>query len=590
MPDYQVQQNSTLTPSLSTSYQNSSYTSGLGSGSSSTTTSAPDFLSKNDYLNSSLAGATSSLSGSLNYGPKQPIIKQNNQAAKDLNNFNKATTSTGTKIGRGIGVAALNFIPYVGPLLAQFGSMAVDKMVDARRKQLEEKVNRYSQKNISQNPVDQLNSQNGLMMQGNNFAFGGSLEHYNLPKHNQLPDDFANAQMDGQGVQLEKNETMLKFPDGGNKSNKDYAFSPNLGFDRFGKPTINEKDVKVTFADASKKIEKTKTYGFDKANANSLKFKFENLKSIAEATREAKEGMQSFSNGGVNKYSDSGGISDNLREGNKQYYNPITNEFDFPNIPYTGSNSTYLKQLPVGSDKVITNPSKLTLNGTGLSYMTDIKNDNRKNKNNTNSYNLTDGDALQLAGSAVAPLANLAMYLGNKSEKVKSYLDNTKYSDPRIAKDYNPLYLAENAARKSIDDSSTSDSIRRANLVQLASNTAANAQDYSLKVDNTNKSLMMQRDNMLSGTNRFNAQARTERDDLQAQNDMKRQEFLTTGAGQLGQTLAYTGKFKNSNNINEIYGNILKNYSPDFYMDNKGNLVFKKKAKGGYLKLSNKNK
>lgn len=447
-----------------------------------------------------------------------------------------------------------------------FGGPGVSEAVLQKkfRKELHPEFNKTSVI-TPQNPVDQLNSENGLMMQGNNFAHGGSLEHYNLPKHSELPNDFANAQMDGTGVQLEKNETMLKFPDGGNKSNKDYAFSPNLGFDKFGKPTINEKDVKVTFADASKKIEKTKTYGYDKANANSLKFKFENLKNIAEATREAKEGIQPFSNGGVNKYSNSGFNRYNivpLKKGNiqlpevkgmlnykEELETPRINSYDFYD-PQTGN----------------------------------LKNNINHNLNKNNKQGLNLGDSLQLAGSAVAPLANLAMYLANKSEKVKAHLDNTKYSDPRIAKDYNPLYLAENAARKSIDDSSTSDSIRRANLVQLASNTGANAQDYSLKVDNTNKSLMMQRDNMLSGTNRFNAQARAQRDDLQAQNDARRRAFLTTGASQLGQGLVEGGKASNANDLNTVYGNILKSYSPDFYMDNKGNLVFKKKAKGGYLK------
>jgi hypothetical protein len=203
---------------------------------------------------------------------------------------------------------------------------------------------------------------------------------------------------------------------------------------------------------------------------------------------------------------------------------------------------------------------------------------------------MSTGDKIQLAGSVAAPLTNLAMFLANKSEKVKENLDNTQYSDPRVAKNYNPLYLAENAAKQSINDNSTSDAVRRANLIGLSSNMAGKAQDYSLGVDSFNSNAMLQRDNMISGTNRFNAQARTQRDDLQAQNDARRRAFLTTDASQAGQTITEAGKASNATNINNVYGNILKNYSPDYSMDEDGNITFtfKKKANGGTLKMKKK--
>jgi len=400
-------------------------------------------------------------------------------------------------------------------------------------------------------------------------AFGGSLEHYNLPQHKELPEDLANTQMDGKGVQLEKNETMLKFPDSKNKTNQDYSFSPNLGFDKKGIPTINEKEVKQTFADASKKIESKKTFGFDRANQNSQKYAFNKLIEVAEATREAKEGNPNMqlANGGVNKYANSG---------------KFNNKWNLPQ----------LKKGTIGAPEIIGAPNFKQTTEVPQINSWDFYNPENGKSNNTKLSNdksgMSTGDKIQLAGSAIAPLTNLAMFLANKSEKVKENLDNTQYSDPRVAKNYNPLYLAENAAKQSINDNSTSDAVRRANLIGLSSNMAGKAQDYSLGVDSFNSNAMLQRDNMIAGTNRFNAQARTQRDDLQAQNDARRRAFLTTGASQAGQTITEAGKASNATNINNVYGNILKNYSPDYSMDKDGNITFKKKANGGTLKMKKK--
>jgi hypothetical protein len=436
---------------------------------------------------------------------------------------------------------------------------------------LQKKLNKYNQsskaRGIDQtqyefNPREEVLGANPQMA-----AFGGSLEHYNLPKHKELPEDLANTQMDGKGVQLEKNETMLKFPDGKNKTNQDYSFSPNLGFNKKGIPTINEKEVKQTFADASKKIESKKTFGFDRANQNSQKYAFNKLIEVAEATREAKEGNPNMqlANGGVNKYANSG----------------FDNKWNLPQ----------LKKGTIGAPKIIgASNFKQTIETPQINAWDFYSPENGKTKNKivNDKVGMSTGDKIQLAGSVVAPLTNLAMFLANKSEKVKENLDNTQYSDPRVAKNYNPLYLAENAAKQSINDNSTSDAVRRANLIGLSSNMAGKAQDYSLGVDGFNSNAMLQRDNMIAGTNRFNAQARTQRDDLQAQNDARRRAFLTAGASQAGQTITEAGKASNASTMNNVYGNILKNYSADYSMDKDGNITFKKKANGGTLKMKKK--
>lgn len=565
--DTQTRQNQT-----STQVQNSQANTNINQAFSALQSSNGSSLSSNPktdmsgYLSSSISGAASSIPGSLAYGTNgTPMIGGSSKAIKDANNFRKASTSTGTKVGRGIGVAALNFIPIVGPLLSQYGSVLADKMVAKRQENLDEKAKNSLQGNYGQysfNPREEVLGANPQMA-----AFGGSLEHYNLPQHKELPQDLANTQMDGKGVQLEKNETMLKFPDGKNKTNQDYSFSPNLGFNKKGVPTINEKEVKQTFADASKKIESKKTFGFDRANQNSQKYAFNKLIEVAEATREAKEGNPNMqlANGGVNKYGDSG----------------FNNKWNLPQ----------LKKGTIGAPKIIgASNFKQTIETPQINAWDFYSPENGKTKNKivNDKVGMSTGDKIQLAGSVAAPLTNLAMFLANKSEKVKENLDNTQYSDPRVAKNYNPLYLAENAAKQSINDNSTSDAVRRANLIGLSSNMAGKAQDYSLGVDSFNSNAMLQRDNMMAGTNRFNAQARTQRDDLQAQNDARRRAFLTTGASQAGQTITEAGKASNASDMNNIYGNILKNYSPDYSMDKDGNITFKKKANGGTLKMKKK--
>jgi hypothetical protein len=310
-----------------------------------------------------------------------------------------------------------------------------------------------------------------------------------------------------------------------------------------------------------------------------------------------------LANGGVNKYANSGKFNNKwnlpqLKKGGTIGAPKIIGASNFKqNIPFT----EYQPRLYDFNNQVepveINNMNPGLLNSSlsspspNLNKYPEIPLKGKlKNKTVNDKVGMSTGDKIQLAGSVAAPLTNLAMFLANKSEKVKENLDNTQYSDPRVAKNYNPLYLAENAAKQSINDNSTSDAVRRANLIGLSSNMAGKAQDYSLGVDSFNSNAMLQRDNMISGTNRFNAQARTQRDDLQAQNDARRRAFLTTDASQAGQTITEAGKASNATNINNVYGNILKNYSPDYSMDEDGNITFtfKKKANGGTLKMKKK--
>lgn len=96
-----------------------------------------------DYFINSANGALSTIPDSIAYGTRPAPARAvgNTKAVQDLNKFNQASTSTGTKVGRAIGIAALNFVPFVGSALAQYGSKAVDTIVDKRREQLTARAN-----------------------------------------------------------------------------------------------------------------------------------------------------------------------------------------------------------------------------------------------------------------------------------------------------------------------------------------------------------------------------------------------------------------------------------------------------------------
>lgn len=417
----------------------------------------------------------------------------------------------------------------------------------------------------------------------NLMALGGSLEQYNLPKHSQLPNNFANAKMDGQGVQLEKDETKLAFPNGGKK---DYAFSPNLGFLPNGEPTTDESKVKVTFADASKKIENKKTFGYDKANANSLKYKFQELQGIAEATRQAKEGpdqpMQAANGGGVNKYEYSGGVKVPTYE--SQHVKPLLFPQGDPNnknMQFDSNGKFNRYYVPPAPHNKFTD--KYPVNNDLL--INDSKTSNPKDSKSK----MAAGDIMQLASTIGGGLANIGAYLGSKSDKVRAHTVDTTFPSNKIAEDYNPLNLAYNAARYDINNSSPNNAARIAALTEASSNMGNSAQKYSLDVAMANNASGFQNTQLSNNARQFNSQVRTGADTSQAMNDAAHRAFLLQGIGNTVQGGVEAGKAMDNNKMNGIYGNILKDYATNWTMSEDGKTMYKK-ANGGGLKFKKKKK
>lgn len=489
----------------------------------------------------------------------------------------------GAIIGLATGVAAAG---------TKGGQMAVNKQINTEKTNLMKKDNFFKSeqeaqknafdqnvgednsllRNLNNNPVTAQNGLRGMSKYTN--GGDGQLEHYNTGLHANMSDSFANAQLDGKPIQLQRQEKLFRKKNGG-----DYVFTDNL---------MNPETGNLISKDADKIDKGTQKPFYDEASLKTKNFKMEKLANLNDKIRGSVEQKSEFP-----MYAENGGsvpkairgingeeiqVNNNgnplwtssLNEGPKNY-RTASDEEQFNNSIIRATGTPTTKESRAFNPNAYTNaqvdeklkntvfaPGKLgpTRSNPPIGYGKDSKN------------NLTPGDYAQLAGSAVAPIANIANYF-RKPEKVKAHLDNTQYSDPRIAKDFNPLYLAENSAAQDIDKGSLSDSVRRAARVSLASGTQRNLQDYSLAVDNQNKMLQMQTDQVKSGTNRFNAGQLTNRDTAQSQTNAVRQNYLNTGLAQAGQSMVDFGKFKNQGKTNEIEYSTLQSLASNYGLDPK---------------------
>jgi len=405
--------------------------------------------------------------------------------------------------------------------------------------------------NLNNNPVTAQNGLRGMSKYAN--GGDGQLEQYNTGLHKNMPESFANAQLDGKPIQLQRKESIFRKKNGG-----DYVFTDNL---------MNPETGNLISEDASKIDKKVQKPFYDEASLKTKNFKMEKLANLNDKIRGSVEQKSEFP-----MYA---------KNGLRGSYN-VDGTYEQPNLTGTGGKIDALlnQEQPINytnyQGNANANPSLnvdlQSNNGTGTRFATNTPSLNPrptlKSAVDKQGNNLTAGDYIQMAGSAVAPIANIANF-ARKAEKVKAHLDNTQYSDPRIAKDFNPLYLAENAAAQDIDKGSLSDSVRRAARVSLASGTQRNLQDYSLAVDNQNKGLQIQSEQMLAGTNRFNANQLTNRDTAQSQTNAVRRNYLNTGLAQAGQSMVDFGKMKNQGKTNEIEYSTLQNLASNYGLDPK---------------------
>lgn len=375
------------------------------------------------------------------------------------------------------------------------------------------------------------------------------LEKYKVLPHSQLNPNFANAHLDGKPIQLEKNETIFRAANGG-----DYAFSPNI-----------KADSGRTIADESRHIEKlhSKPY-FDKVAEDTMKLSLNNLVKENETKRIAKEskGLAKAS-GGLGSYNIDGSYSQPSFIGTGGKIDALLNQ-DNPvyetNFQFNNSNSK-LGDLSGNLD--------LTTNKGALSeYIPNSPKLNNRIKPLENSNNLTTGDYLQLAGQLPALGYNAAMAF-KKPEKQKLYQDLSTITPNQQGIDLNPMFLAENSAFKTINEGTSSDAVRRANLANIASGTQRNIADALLQNKNLNSNLRTQFEQRIADRSRFNIAQKLMTDDINAKNRAAQRMFGATAASNLGQGLTTFGVAKNQAATNKIQLSTLNELAANYGVDAK---------------------
>jgi len=390
------------------------------------------------------------------------------------------------------------------------------------------------------------------------------LEKYKLLPHSQLSPNLANAHLDGKPIQLEKNETVFKMANGGS-----FAFSPNL----------KTKDG-VTYADKSIELEKAHSKPFyDKVSENTLKYNLQNLADENQAKIDKKQqnkipkanqGMSASELGNES-------LNDDGVARNWMWNNIIQNENSYDPYGYRKTTNIGFQQRPSDNINVEKFDSNLSQNNVQLGNFSRVEGPNTKqlrnsinwdNKKTQVNNNLTTGDYLQLAGQIPALAYNTGMAF-RKPEKQKLYQDLSPITPNQQSIDLNPMFLAQNNAFKTVNEGTTSDAVRRANLANITSGTQRNMADALLQNKNLNASLRGQFEQRLADRSRFNIAQKLGVDDINAKNRAAQRMFGATAATNLGQGLTNFGLAKNQGKTNEIQYSTLQSLASNYGLDPK---------------------
>lgn len=440
----------------------------------------------------------------------------------------------------------------------------------------------------------------------NKYGSGGSsnieLEKYKLPSHAQQNSEVPNTHLDGQPIQIDKNETIFR-KDGGDYVFTDTIINPETG-NTFAKDSILTKDrykkshydaiAESTSADELKSL----TVKNDLAKQMQEMKEFSKQFKFGGSIPKAKYGFGKSDNGsggdiydtvqGANAYRNylakfnTDGEEPVVTDGSNINWaskgvsdQPIVTEqpmnYKLHNTLYDYKNSK--KTIPSANPTLTTVPSQT---GQGTGTIDDKKNPNRWGM---------DGDQMQLAGMlpSVAYNAGMAMQPADKEkalynpyqDKVKDLYTSRYFNEQPII---NENQLDFNKGRADIENSATSDPVRRANLIEMTSNLQkanTNARFEGQKINNEYKGQLGQvLDNL--GQQRVAEDRRVS--EINAQNKGRKQLFDAEAATQSGQALTEAGKAKNQNLTNQIELSALNNIYADFGTKYKNIADFKANA------------
>lgn len=398
------------------------------------------------------------------------------------------------------------------------------------------------------------------------FAYGGGLDKYNLPSHAQQNSNVPNTHLDGQPVQIDKNETVFR-KNGGN-----YVFSDtlkNITGNTFAKDSkLTENTFKRPYYDSI--AESTKNEALEKLTVQN---------DLAKQMQEMKNHSEKFKFGGSIPKAKWGkrGVGIPIDKPNMDIQ---WNNNGMPNYgDYTVQNNmnklTSMNIRPQEESMTIT-PEQINI-PTNTQTMSGNFNKVEPNTPKPNApkperkgFNLgMDGDQMQLAGMLPSVAYNTAMsmqpadkepaYYNPYQDKIKDLYTSRYFNEQPII---NENQLDFNKGRADIDGLSTN--TRNANLVALNSSMMeanSKARLEGQKINNEYKGQLGQvLDNL--GQQRVAEDRRVS--EINAQNKGKKQLFAAEAATQSGQALTEAGKVKNQKVTNQIELSALNNIYADF--------------------------
>jgi hypothetical protein len=440
--------------------------------------------------------------------------------------------------------------------------------------------------------------QNGGLLQYNN---GGptDLIKYNLPTH-----ESGGGAIDANGklvnpnsplaqAELEKTETL--------DTKQNYVFSD----------TLKPMKSKLTFADLSKRIDNKYK---DKNDAIATKSKDRELERLAQSNEElrlAKEAKTNplmmknggklpkyFNGGDYNPYGLGSGTVDTFGTNQTESMNTMTPSVMLGN--YSAKNIVPESTIPIntiGINSISTGKSPFTLAGN-LENNNTMKKlpsqfvDNNFKSPSINNQQFTTGDKFQLAGLAPATIYNTIQALrpAEKFSPLNSSLFGAGLNDmnQNVRFNTNPILMNRNVGINQINQGSTSDAVRRANLQSLYRGTNTQLGEMAEKEALTNAQIKQSLGQAKIGVGAQDVAAQERARQYNVQARQAKQQFGATAASQFGQGLTEFGKSSNQNLSNRIGYDVLKNISPNFTLTEYNDLVKKGFSDAEIIKFINK--
>ena len=211
---------------------------------------------------------------------------------------------------------------------------------------------------------------------------------------------------------------------------------------------------------------------------------------------------------------------------------------------------------------------------------------------NVKNSGLSMGDKAQLAGLAPATIYNTIQAL-RPAEKF-SPLNSPYFSaglndmNQNVRFNTNPILMNRNVGINQINQGSTSDAVRRANLQSLYRGTNTQLGEMAEKEALTNAQIKQSLGQAKIGVGAQDVAAQERARQYNVQARQAKQQFGATAASQFGQGLTEFGKSSNQNLSNRIGYDVLKSISPNFTLADYNRLVKAGMSDGEIIKFINK--